>query len=296
MFRIRFLCILLSALAVGSAARAQVPTTPPPESEPPPDLGPAVAPPPGIESRGVTGAAVDTTNVQDQASAITACSGADLERASIVNVDTLAFNVPGLHVGQSGTAPIITLRGIGTENASLTGEPGVAFHVDGINLARPAAARVAFFDLETLDVKRGPQGLLGGKNSTSGSINLVTNKPKDEFEITGDVLSGNYDRIRMRGTLNVPMPMFGEGSAARFAYYHEDRDGYLNDVERGDKYDPFDAKDRGLRAHFLWAPTDSVNWLFSYNWFEQGGAGAQADAVPRLREGYDCAPGFQWAK
>jgi outer membrane receptor protein involved in Fe transport len=290
--------LLLVVFAVAAAAaRAQEPA-PPPEEMPVPDLGPVEpqAPPPGIESIEVTGERMDGADVQDEAQAITAFSGADLDRASIVNVDTLAFNVPGLHVGQSGTAPIITLRGIGTENASLTGEPGVAFHVDGINMGRPAAARVAFFDLETLDVKRGPQGLLGGKNSTSGSINLVSKKPHDEYEVTGDVLLGNYDRVRMRGALNLPMPLFGEGSAARVAYYHEDRDGYLDDLGRSDSRDPFDADDRGLRTHFKWAASDSFEWLFSYNWFTQGGAGPQADAVPRSREDLLCTSNFPVAE
>jgi outer membrane receptor protein involved in Fe transport len=277
---------LLALASPGPAPGQESEPAPPPAVEDPAAL-PAPAPP-GIEAIEVTGERLDAADVQDEAQAITAFSGADLDRASIVNVDTLAFNVPGLHVGQSGTAPIITLRGIGTENASLTGEPGVAFHVDGINLARPAAARVAFFDLETLDVKRGPQGLLGGKNSTSGSINLITKKPIDEYEVAGDVLFGNYDRVRMRGALNVPLPLFGEGSAARFAYYHEDRDGYLDDLDRGDSRDAFDADDHGLRAHFNWAPSDTFRWLFSYNWFEQGGVGTQADVVPRYREGNPC--------
>jgi outer membrane receptor protein involved in Fe transport len=290
--------LLLMALAVAAAPAGAQEPAPPPEEVVVPDLEPVEpqAPPAGIESIEVTGERMDGADVQDEAQAITAFSGADLDRASIVNVDTLAFNVPGLHVGQSGTAPIITLRGIGTENASLTGEPGVAFHVDGINMGRPAAARVAFFDLETLDVKRGPQGLLGGKNSTSGSINLISKKPHDEYEVTGDVLFGNYDRVRMRGAFNLPVPLAGEGSGLRFAYYHEDRDGYLDDLDRGDSRDPFDADDRGLRTHFKWAPSDSFEWLFSYNWFTQGGAGPQADVVPRHREDHLCTTGFQVAE
>jgi len=292
--RIAGLFALLVVFTVASPAWAQdAPTTP--EVPPAPEVDefdPNVAPPPGIEAIEVSGERLDTTDVQDEAKAVTAFSGADLDRASIVNVDSLQFNVPGLHVGQSGTAPIITLRGIGTENASLTGEPGVAFHIDGVNLSRPAAARVAFFDLESLDVKRGPQGLLGGKNSTSGSINLITKKPTDEYEISGDVLSGNYDRIRMRGMVNVPAPFFGEGSAARVAYFHEDRNGYLNDLDRGSSRNAFDAADRGGRAHFLWVPTETVNWLFSGNWFKQGGVGPQADVVPRRRVGYLCDRDF----
>jgi outer membrane receptor protein involved in Fe transport len=277
--------LLLALVAAAFPARAQ-------EEPPFPDAGtldPNLGPPPGIEAIEVSGERLDATDIQDEAQAITAFSGADLDRASIVNVDSLQFNVPGLHVGQSGTAPIITLRGIGTENASLTGEPGVAFHIDGINMARPAAARVAFFDLESLDVKRGPQGLLGGKNSTSGSINIITRKPSDEFEVAGDVLFGNYDHIRYRGALNVPL---GEYAAARFAYFQEMRDGFLDDVDRGDSRDPFDADDWGGRFHLRVNPTESVELLFSGNFFEQGGVGPQADVVPRHREDFLCNRNF----
>ncbi len=278
-----------------------------PRRAPPPDLGTPppsledLVPPPGIEAIEVTGERVDDTNVQDQAQAISAFSGADLDRANIVSVDSLAFNVPGLHVGQSAQAPIITLRGIGTENASLTGEPGVAFHVDGINLGRPAAARVAFFDLETLDVKRGPQGLLGGKNSTSGSINLITKKPTDEYEVSGDVRLGNYDRVRLRGHVNIPL---GEDMAARLALYQEKRDGFLDNRYVGDSQDPFDADDAGLRAHFRLTPVDSLELLFSYNYFKQDGNGPQADVVPipkklippgSLPPGTPLPPGVEYA-
>jgi iron complex outermembrane receptor protein len=260
----------------------------PPEVPSQPGFGDLpVAPPPGIEAIEVTGERMDATNVQDEAQAISAFSGADLDKANIVSVDSLQFNVPGLHVGQSGQAPIITLRGIGTENASLTGEPGVAFHLDGLNVSRPGAARVAFFDLETLEVKRGPQGLVGGKNSTSGHINLISRKPTDEFEATGDVLFGNYDRVRMRGAFNVPL---GEYAATRLALYHETRDGYLDNANRSDSDDPFDSDDFGLRAHIALHPTESLDLNFSYNYFKQGGGGPQADIVP-IGLANPCAPG-----
>ncbi len=265
--------LLITSHPMLSAAQEPPETTP--ADEP---TAPEEEPPGDIEAIQITGEILQVTDVQDEAQAISAFSAEDLDRANIVNVDSLAFSVPGLHVGQIGTAAIITLRGIGTENASLTGEPGVAFHVDGINYGRPSAARVAFFDLESLDVKRGPQGLLGGKNSTSGSINLITKKPHDEYEVEGDVLFGNYDRVRIRGALNIPISEF---AAARLALFHEDRDGYLDNLLVSDSRDPFDADDFGLRAHLRLNPTDSLEVLFSYNYFKQKGNGAQADVVPR---------------
>jgi len=273
---------LALALSAGAALAQDEAETPPDVDELPPTPE-VLAPPPGIEAIEVTGERMNDANVQDEAQAITAFTAADLERANIVSVDSLQFNVPGLHVGQSASTPIITLRGIGTENASLTGEPGVAFHVDGLNLGRPGAARVAFFDLETLDVKRGPQGLEGGKNSTSGSINLVTKKPTDDFEAEGNVLFGNYDRVRMRGALNVPL---GEFAATRVALYSEQRDGFLDDTTKSTSHDPFDADDFGLRTHLRLNPHERLELMLSYNYFKQGGTGPQADIVPipRLHE------------
>jgi iron complex outermembrane receptor protein len=237
-----------------------------------------IAPPPqNVEAIEVTGERLDATDIQDEAQAVTAFSGADLDRANIVNIDSLQFNVPGLHVGQSGQQAIVTLRGVGTENASITGEPGVAFHVDGVNYAQPSAARVAFFDLESLDIKRGPQGLEGGKNSTSGTINVTTRKPGDEYEFSADYLMGNYDRRRTRGAVNVPI---NELLAVRTAVFHEDRDGFLDNIGRSDNRDAFDADDFGLRTHVRVVPGDALELLLSYNYFEQGGVGPQSDIAP----------------
>jgi iron complex outermembrane receptor protein len=233
--------------------------------------------PDDIEALEITGERSDGLDVQDEAQAVTVFSAEDLDRANIFNIDSLAYSVPGLHVGQSGQQALVTLRGIGTENATITGEPGVAFHVDGVNFAQPSAARLAFFDIETLDVKRGPQGLLGGKNSNSGTINVVTKKPHDEYEVSGDILFGNYDRVRARGAVNLPL---GEFAATRVAFFHEDRDGYLDNQLVSDSRDPFDADDFGLRAHLRLQPTDSLDVVLTYNYFKQTGNGPQGDLVP----------------
>jgi iron complex outermembrane receptor protein len=275
------LLLLLPGLA---AAQEPAPETPPPEVEE--TLVPEAPLPPGVETIEVIGEHENAADVQDEAQAITAFSAEDLDRANIVNIDSLALGVPGLHVGQSGQEAIVTLRGIGTENASITGEPGVAFHVDGVNYAQPAAARVAFFDLETLDVKLGPQGLAGGKNSTSGTINVITKKPTDEYNVEGDLTLGNYDRVRMRGALNVPFAEFG---AARLALFHETRDGYLDNKNLSDSRDPFDLDEFGLRGHLRLNPTESVEVLLSYNYFKQGGNGPQSDLVPIHRESVPCS-------
>ena len=93
------------------------------------------------------------------------------------------------------------------------------FHVDGVNYARPSAARVAFFDLEGLQVLRGPQGTRGGKNSTAGWISLHTRKPSADFGIEGDFQWGSYDQRRTRAAINLPI---NEYVQTRFATYRRE--------------------------------------------------------------------------
>jgi iron complex outermembrane receptor protein len=273
---------------------------------PGPEPVPAVPAPSGIEAIEVTGERLDATNVQDEAQAVTAFDAGELERLQIGNVDGLSMNVPGLHVGQQGQSAIITLRGVGTENASLTGEPGVAFHVDDVYYGSPAAARTAFFDVESIEVKRGPQGFLGGKNSTSGAIWVNTRDPGTEYEVSGDWLMGNYDRQRGRGMVNIPL---GEYFAARLAVFYEERDGYLDrqtvsydiadeltrqpDLENPHFHDvsddPFDLDNFGLRGKLRFMPTDAVDWVVGYNYFKEQGVGPQADFVALGEQ--PCQPG-----
>ena len=258
--------ILLSLVIIASAtplARAQEPE----QADEPEE----------VEEIIVTGTRSDATDIQSQARAITAFSMEELDRANIINVDQLAFNVPALHVGQQGANSIITLRGISTENASITGEPGVSFHVDGVTYGRPAAARVAFFDLEGLQVLRGPQGTLGGKNSTGGWIHAITRKPTDEFQAEGDLQWGAYDQRRVRAAVNLPL---GEYAQSRFAMYFEDRDGFQrNLLLKNNDRDAFDADEFGWRGHLRLLPHDAVDMLLTYNYYQAKGVGPVPELV-----------------
>lgn len=230
---------------------------------------------PNVDEITVTGSRNEITDIQSESQAITAFSMEDLDRSEIVNVDKLAFNVPALHIGQVGSDSIITLRGIGTENASITGEPGLQFHVDGVNYPRPAAARVAFFDLEGIHVLRGPQGNEGGKNATAGSIRVLTRKPHSEYEASGDFQWGTFNQRRIRAALNVPITEYLQ---TRVALFREDRDGYQKNflIPDEDQY-AFDADDFGLRGHVRLLPGGDAWWLpeslVTYNFFEQEGVG-----------------------
>lgn len=228
----------------------------------------------------VTGVQSDVTDIQNESSAITAFSMEELDRSEIVNIDKLAFNVPALHIGQVGSESIITLRGVGTENSTITGEAGLQFHVDGVNYSRPSAARVAFFDLEGLQVLRGPQGFEGGKNATAGHIQVTTRKPHADFEVNGEYQVGSFNQIRYRGAVNIPI---NEYVQTRLAYLYENRDGYQeNLLLNDDDQNAFDADEYGLRGSIRFLPGEIASVLprdvlFTWNYFSQGGVGPASE-------------------
>lgn len=268
--------VALAFPLLAGLARAQEPgeTAAPPDASEAEDVRDT---PRTVDEITVTGTRSNVTDVQSESQAITAFDMEQLDRANIGNVDALAFNVPSLHIGQQGTDSIITLRGVSTENASPTGEPGVQFHVDGVNYARPSAARVAFFDLEGLQVLRGPQGSRGGKNSTAGWISVITRKPTSEFTVEGDFQWGSYNERRFRGAVNIPL---NEYVQTRLATYVVNRDGFqdnlfLRDADRNG----FDADDFGLRTHVRLLPRDDLEVLLTYNYYQMKGVGAVAEVV-----------------
>jgi len=216
-------------------------------------------------------------NLQDVPISVTALSSNALETTGFDNLSDLSRLTPSLQLSNFGPIAFVTLRGIGNENTTAGGDPSVALHYDGVYLGRPVATLFTAFDTERVEVLRGPQGTLYGRNATGGSINYITKKPTDEFAAEGDLTYGDYDRKRARLALNAPL---SDGFAARVVGFWEDRDGFTeNTFEGGENAN--DADNWGIRGHFLIEPEDSnFSILFSANYVESGGVGSQ----PELRE------------
>ena len=223
----------------------------------------------GIEEVTVT-AQKRTSNLQETPAAITALSGAQLVDRGIYDVESLATQVPNLQYGETFGVSRITIRGIGSDGFA---DPSVAFNIDGIYQNNPtAASALSFFDLAQVEVLRGPQGTLWGRNSTAGAINVATRKPTDELEIFGDVLGGSYSQVTARGVVNVPI--IEERLAMRVAGYMDYRDGYQENLfYPGTEQDANDARNWGLRPQFLIRPIDEIEVVLRGNYNHQGGVG-----------------------
>lgn len=140
-------------------------------------------------------------DVQKVPIAITALEGDSLNKMGIIGVADLSTHIPSMRFATNPTGGeyAVTLRGIGSQNVTSGGDSPVAYNVDGVYQGRTTAVDPEFFDIDRVEVLRGPQGTLYGRNSVGGSINVITKHPTDEFEAYGDVMAGNYDAWTFRG-------------------------------------------------------------------------------------------------
>jgi iron complex outermembrane recepter protein len=163
-------------------------------------------------------------SIQDTPLAITALDSQLLEQSGIKDAQGLTAVVPNVAVRPFNNSIIVATRGISNENTSNLGDASLAFHVNGVYVGRPRAASALFYDLERVELLRGPQGTLYGRNSTAGALNVITKRP-DISAIAGgaDVSYGNYDAVTARGYINLPL---SESIALRASAYYAKHDGY----------------------------------------------------------------------
>lgn len=242
--------------------------------------------------------------------AVTALTQNMLNRDGVSDMRDLGSLVPNLQVGHSpsDSGVQVTVRGITSNNFTEIGDPSIGIHVDGMYSPRPQGGLALLHDVERVEILRGPQGTLFGRNSTSGTINIITARPDfAEFYGNVEVEYGRYDHKLVRGFFNVPIT----GTlAARASYMLDYTDSYITQVNDtydlavdsnfdGDFDDPTDVPADGIpnvdqrrarqniddadaygnskrwafRLNFLWEPAPEFSWLFGYDHFQDNGAG-----------------------
>jgi len=168
--------------------------------------------------------------------ALTALSGETLERQGVTGFQDLSTRVPSLRFGSgvTGGENVITLRGIGSQNTTSGGDSPVAYNLDGVYLARTTSVDPEFFDIDRIEVLRGPQGTLYGRNSVGGSVNVITRRPTSEAGGHIDGLLGNYDAYALRGWANLPVLDNGDTQVlARLTGVWAEHDGYQKNLFDG---------------------------------------------------------------
>jgi len=202
-------------------------------------------------------------NVQHAALAVDVVSPVTLDLASANRASDIASQVPALQIGESGNGQqSLYLRSVGTFTANSYSDPAVAFNVDGVAIGRPSSMSGVMYDLARVEVLKGPQGTLYGRNATGGAINIVPNLPK-LGSTGGDVALtlGNYGELHPEGALNIAV---SGASAARIALTYTRHDDYQTDGTG-------DANSYAGRLQYLYQPNDALSLRLAADYAHDGG-------------------------
>lgn len=192
----------------------------------------------GIEEIVVT-AQRRAENVQDVPIAISAFTSDALQERAVGNVAQLSSITPNVTLDAStpfsGSSAVLgaTIRGIGSSDFAFNIDPAVGVYLDGVYLGRSIGANQDLLDVERIEILKGPQGTLFGRNTIGGAISIVTRSPGDEFHVQGDLTTGRFNRLQARGFVEMPL---ADGLSSSLAFGIHTRDGY----QRRERY-PFPA-------------------------------------------------------
>ena len=196
---------------------------------------------------------------------ISALDGDRLESRNITEIADVTKLTPNLNFSAQGINSTVTnvfLRGIGQSNWSETQDPKIGIYIDGVYLSRPQGGMVDLIDVDRVEVLRGPQGTLFGRNTTAGLIHIITKDPTEALEGFANLGVGTEGHIVMRGVLNVPM---GDKLSARFAVMSKETDGFIKNQITGE--DQGNEDSQSFRASFKYTG-DGYNARFTFDHFE----------------------------
>ncbi|MFN5644600.1 MAG: TonB-dependent receptor [Sphingomonadales bacterium] len=199
-------------------------------------------------------------NVQDVPIAITALNAAALEAARVEDSKDLQFNAPNVTLSANRN---ITIRGVGSASYGGTGDTNIGVLVNGVFL-QSGSSFGEFFDMERIEVLRGPQGTLFGRNTTGGAINFVTRRPTDSFEGYVELQGENPRGLRANAAINIPL---AAGLYQRFAANYINRDGYTKNLLDGSMVDG--RNQYTLRSSTRLEPTDTTTVDLTLTYFRE---------------------------
>lgn len=199
--------------------------------------------------------------LQDVPVTVTAFGSEEINQARLRQIDDIASRTPGLNFDAfPASQPRITIRGIGSSDRGAAGDPSSAVFLDEIYLGRPAAVAFDAFDVSRIEVLKGPQGTLYGRNVVGGAINVVSNRPDlDRIDAGIEATVGNFQRLEGAGFINIPL---GDGKwAARASGAWRTHDGYVRNSFTGGRVEDQDT--RSGRLHLYGEPVETVRLLLT---------------------------------
>jgi len=221
-------------------------------------------------------------SLQDASLAVTAVHADRISDSMLENAEDLQGLVPNVSVGNDFGQAKLFIRGIGL-GSSFTGvDPSVALHLDGAVISQSFAQLGAFFDLERIEVLRGPQGTLYGRNATGGTFNLISRKPTEASEGYGHLTLGNYDKVLVEGALSGPLD---DKLLGRIAFRTDNRSGYGENTVSGNDID--NAHKQSVRGQLLYNFGQDRKLLLAAEWHNEDDA---ALGLKYIRESFPDEP------
>lgn len=221
-----------------------------------------------IEEITVTATKMGETSLQDTPLAITAFTSELMDRTGIREIRDLMTMTPNLNVAQNAAFAQVYIRGIGSNNIFAGADPSSTIHIDGVYIARPASYFASFLDVERVEVLRGPQGTLYGRNSVGGTINVVSRKPSNEFQAKVQTTIGSQDLMQAEGY--VSGPLVEDKVAASVSVMRSKRDGYFENIVPGAR--AVDDEDMWSgRVQFRVTPSDRLDITLRGDYMQDDG-------------------------
>jgi len=203
-------------------------------------------------------------SLQDVPLAITALSSDDLQRVNAQDMKDIQFSTPNLTVnGATAATQSFGIRGISDFSRNPGYDNRVGVYVDGVWAGRSTASNQSALDIQSVEVLRGPQGTLFGKNTVAGALNITTKRPTEELGGTLAVDLGNYNLQKVMGTINLPLT---DNLLTKLSVSTTRRDGHVDDVLTGRDYE--DKDEQAIRGQVQWNASDSTEVMFSFDHME----------------------------
>ena len=261
----RFMLLAATLLSpAGALAQVEATTNPAPSS----DASGAAAPDQSGLGDIVVTAQRRVESSQRAGIPLNVLQGSALLQSGVTQADRLNNLAPALSIEPTANGNLIFVRGVGNFTVVPSSDPAVAFNYDGVYVGRPTSTNGVFYDLDRVEVLKGPQGILYGRNATGGAINVLPAQPKiGELGGYASVSYGNYNTVNAEGAINVPV---GETGAFRLSATRQSHDGYLSDGTS-------DQDTYGFRAQLKAELTPNLTVRLAADFAHDGGAGFGID-------------------
>ena len=202
-------------------------------------------------------------NLIDVPITITAYTGAFLQKLDVRDFHDLSQFTPGFYVqNQSPNDSGFVMRGITTDSGAITDEARVSIYQDGVDISRSRGSYIELFDLQRVEVDKGPQSTLYGRSALVGAVDVIQNKASERgFDWNARVEAGDYNDAAVEGMVNIPID---DTLALRFSGRYRRRDGYIDNLSGGDAFNSVDTG--AFRAALNWRPNNRLNTDFIFNY------------------------------